>query len=69
MTAPELQPAEAEDLAEAIAYALRFNERGKALAAQTRHDPAMMAHRVVRHLVRCGFVMMRKPPAKAHSTG
>jgi hypothetical protein len=66
---PDLTPAEPDDLAEAIAYALRFNDRGKPLGMQTRNDPAAVARGVVLHLVRCGFVVMRKPARDAHSTG
>jgi hypothetical protein len=69
LNAPELTPAVADDLAEAIAYALRFNERGKPLGVRTRDDPAALACAVVQHLARCGFVVMRTPPREAHSTG
>jgi hypothetical protein len=68
MTGPDLTPAEPEDLAETIAYALRFNERGKPLAVETRKDSAVLARWVVRHLARCGFVVMKKPPMPPHST-
>lgn len=64
-----LTPASPADLAESIGYAMRFNERGKPLAVSTRGDPAMVAQRIVRHLERCGFVVMRKPPREAHPTG
>lgn len=69
MNAPDLTPADSDDLAEAIGYALRFNERGKPLGARTRDDPAAVARGVVLHLARCGFVVLRNPPRAAHSTG
>jgi hypothetical protein len=69
MNPPDLTPAEPDDLAETIAYALRFNERGKPLGVRTRDDPAALARGVVQHLARCGFVVLRKPPREAHSTG
>ena len=64
-----LAPASPADLAEAIGYALRFSETGKSLGVRMRDDPAMMAQRIVRHLERCGFVVMRKPPITPHSVG
>lgn len=69
MTGPDLMPADSADLAEAIGYALRFNERGKPLAVETRKDSAVLALWVVRHLARSGFVVMKKPPIQAYSTG
>ncbi|MBS7791334.1 hypothetical protein KTR66_15125 [Roseococcus sp. SDR] len=69
MTAPDLTLADSDDLAEAIAYALRFNDRGKPLGSRTRDDPGAVARGVVLHLARCGFVVLKKPPMAAHSTG
>lgn len=68
MTAPDLTPAELDDLDETIAYALRFNERGKPLGVRMRDDPAVIARRVTDHLERCGFIVMRRPAIKRHST-
>lgn len=69
MSTPDLTPADSAELAEAVAYALRFNDRGKPLGTRTRDDPALVARGVVLHLARCGFVVMRKPPREANSTG
>lgn len=69
MNPPDLTPAEPDDLAEAIAYALRFNDRGKPLGMQIRDDPAVEARGVVLHMARCGSVVMRMPPRAAHSSG
>jgi hypothetical protein len=70
MNPPDLPPAGSDDLAEAIAYALRFNGRGKPLGMRTRDDPAAaVARGVMPHMARCGFVVMRMPPRAAHSTG
>lgn len=69
MNPPDLTPADPAALAEAIAYALRFNGTGKPLGMRTRDDPAAVARGVVHHLTRCGFVVMKKPPIGAHSTG
>lgn len=60
--APErLTPATPEDLADALAFALRFDGRKR------KHDAAEMmarivAKRLVEHLERSGFVVMKKPP-------
>lgn len=69
MTGPDLTPADPADLAEEIGYAMRFSDTGKPLAVSTRGDPALMAQRIVRHLEQCGYVVLRKPPIRAHPTG
>ncbi|WP_431301682.1 hypothetical protein [Sediminicoccus sp. BL-A-41-H5] len=69
MKEPDLTPADPADLAETIAYALTFNLVGKPLGMRTRDDPAAVARGVVQHLARCGFVVLKKPPREAHSTG
>jgi hypothetical protein len=56
-----LLPAKAEDIADALAFALRYSGRKRV------HDSAeimssIVAKRLVAHLERCGFVVMRKPP-------
>lgn len=60
--APErLMSASREDLADALAFALRFDGRRR------KRDAAEMmarivAKRLVEHLERSGFVVMKKPP-------
>ena len=59
-------PRDPRDLAESIAFALRFE------GCKRKHDAAeymatITAERVVRHLERAGFVVMRKPPLGGHS--
>jgi hypothetical protein len=56
-----LTPAAPEDLADALAFALRFDGRRR------KHDAAEMmarivAKRLVEHLERSGFVVMKRPP-------
>ena len=56
-----LTPASAEDLADALAFALRFEGRKR------KHDAAetmarIVAKRLVDHLERGGFVVMQRPP-------
>jgi hypothetical protein len=57
----DLTPATPEDLAEALAFALRYSGRKR-----THHAGEMMAaivaKRLVEHLERSGFVVMKKPP-------
>ena len=57
-----LTPATPEDLADTLAFALRFDGRKR------KHDAAEMmarivAERVVRYLDDAGFVIMKKPPS------
>jgi hypothetical protein len=57
-----LTPATPEDLADALAFALRFDGRKR------KHDAGefmaqIVARRLVEHPERSGFVVMRKPPA------
>jgi hypothetical protein len=56
-----LQPAKPEDLAEALAFALRYSGRKRAHDS-TEIMASIVAKRLVEHLERCGFVVMRKPP-------
>jgi hypothetical protein len=59
--ADRLTPASSEDLAEALAFALRYSGRKRT------HDAgemmaAIVAKRLVEHLERSGFVIMKRPP-------
>jgi hypothetical protein len=62
----KLTPAEPRDLAAAIAFALRFEGRKRVHQAD-EYMAAIAAERVVRHLERAGFVIMKKPPIGGHS--
>lgn len=58
----QLTPAAPDDLGDAVAFALRFDGRKR------KHDAgefraAIVAKRLVEHLERAGFVVMKKPPA------
>jgi hypothetical protein len=58
---PPLSPAAAEDLADAIAFALRFDGRKRT----HRADEIMariVADRLVEYLDRAGFVVMKRRP-------
>jgi hypothetical protein len=54
----KLTPADPRDLAEAVAFALRFFEGRKRNRDADAFRAALAAERVVRHLDRAGFVVM-----------
>jgi hypothetical protein len=59
--ADNLKPATPEDLADALAFALRFDGRKRKSDAAEMMSK-IVAQRLVRHLEQSGFVVMRKPP-------
>jgi hypothetical protein len=56
-----LTPADPRDLADAVAFALRFDGRRRVHSAD-EYMAAIAAERVVRYLERAGFIVMKKPP-------
>jgi hypothetical protein len=66
--APSLRPATADEIAEALSFALRYQGRKRVNHA----DDAMAritAERLVQHLQASGFVLMKRPPRVAPTTG
>jgi len=60
--APErLSPAAADDVADALAFALRFSGRKRVHNADELMS-ATVAKRLVEHLERSGFVVMKRAP-------
>jgi hypothetical protein len=64
---PNLRPATREEIAETLSFALLYNGRKEI------HDAAdamaqITAARLVRHLERCGFVLMKRPPTPHHTS-
>jgi hypothetical protein len=59
--ADKLMPADPRDLADAVAFALRFEGRRRVHSAD-EYMAVIAAERVVRHLELAGFVVMKKPP-------
>ena len=62
----KLTPSDPEDLAAALAFALKFEGRKR------WHDADgfmadIVARRLVRHLERAGYVVMKRPPLGGHS--
>lgn len=66
MTNDTLRPATSEEIAESIAFALRYDG-----CKRVHHADEMMARitaeRLVRQLRDAGFVIMRQPPLLPHS--
>ena len=66
-TETPLRPADPAEVADALAYALRYDGKRHVHHA----DDAMAritAERLIRHLERAGFVLMRSEPAAAPTT-
>jgi hypothetical protein len=64
--ADKLTPADPRDLANTIAFSLRFEGR-KRVHEAGEYMAAIAAERIVRHLERAGYVVMKKPPLGGHS--
>src|SRR5689334_18524265 len=65
---PELTPATRDELLTALSYALRFDERGKAHRRASEITAQIVAETLVRYLELAGFVVMKRPPKRPHST-
>jgi hypothetical protein len=65
----DLTAATPEEVAEALSYALRFDERGKPRKSGWDFAAGLAAERLTEHLRRSGFVVMRLPPTRPHSAG
>jgi hypothetical protein len=59
--ADKLTPADPRDLAEAIAFALRYRG-GKRVHQADEYMAQIAAERIVEHLTRVRFVVMKLPP-------
>jgi hypothetical protein len=62
-----LRPATREEIAQTLSFALLYEGRKRV------HDAAdamagLTADRLVRHLERCGFVVMKRPPTPHHTS-
>ncbi len=62
MADDKLAPADPSDLAQSISFALRFDGR-KHFHRGDEFMANLTADHIVRHLERCGYVVMKKPPA------
>ena len=57
----KLSPADPSDIASSIAFSLLFSGRKRVHDSDT-YIAAIVANRIVRHLERAGFVVMKRPP-------
>jgi hypothetical protein len=60
-TPEQLSPAASQEIADAIAFALRYSGR-KRVNDSSEMMAAIVAKRLVEHLGRSGFVVMKRPP-------
>ncbi len=65
----DLAAATSEEIAEALSYALRYDERGKPRKGGWDFAAGLAAERLTDHLRRSGFVVMRARPGRPHSAG
>jgi protein ImuA len=68
-TIADLAAATPEEIAEALSYALRFDERGKPRRGGWDFAAGLAAERLADHLRRSGFIIMRPRPTRPHSAG
>ena len=65
---PHLRPATADEIADALSFALRYQGRKR-----VHHADDMMARitaeRLIQHLTASGFVVMKGPPRAAPTSG
>ncbi len=64
----QLRPATAQEIADSPSFALRYDGRKRVHQAD-EFMARITAERLVQHLERSGFVLMKQPPAPAHSAG
>jgi len=65
----DLTPATPEEIAEALSYALRYDERGKPRKRGWDFAAGLAAERLAEHLRRSGLIVMRARPGRPHSAG
>ena len=64
----QLRPATAQEIADSLSFALRYDGRKRVHQAD-EFMARIAAERLVQHLERSGFVLMKQPPGPAHSAG
>ncbi|MGK7870780.1 hypothetical protein [Falsiroseomonas sp. E2-1-a20] len=63
-----LRPVTPEEVADTLAYAMRFNERGKARRTGHEYASKLAAEQLVQQMLASGYVILRRPPAP-HGSG
>lgn len=66
---PDLAAATSEEVAEALSYALRYDERGKPRRGGWDFAAGLAAEYLAEHLRRSGFVIMRSRAGRPHGAG
>jgi hypothetical protein len=61
----DLTPASPDDIADTLAFALRFEGRKRTNDADDLMA-GLVAKRLVKHLERSGFVILKRPPSSGH---
>ncbi|WP_158746938.1 hypothetical protein [Acidisphaera sp. L21] len=64
-----LAAATPEEVAEVLAYALTFDERGKPRKSGWNFAAKLAADRIAEHMQRSGLVILRRRPTRPHSAG
>ncbi|APT60284.1 MAG: hypothetical protein DI601_26065 [Azospirillum brasilense] len=64
-----LAPARPEEITEALAYALRYDERGRPRPNGGELIAGLAAQHLTQHLQRAGFVLMKRRPGRPHRAG
>jgi hypothetical protein len=64
-----LQTVPQEEVVDTLAYAMRFDERGKARRTGVEYASTMAASVLVQSLDASGFVLLRRKPAPPHRAG
>jgi hypothetical protein len=64
-----LDEAEVADLVAALAYALRYDARGRPRKGGWDHAADLAAEWLAEHLRRSHFVVLKRPPGTPHSAG
>lgn len=67
-TPEHLRPASLDEIASALSHALRYDGR-KRVHTGDEFMARITADRLVQHLETAGFVIMKRPATKAHSSG
>jgi len=64
-----LIPATAQEIADALSYALRYDDRGKPRRNGWDFVATLAAERLTEHLKRSGFVILRTRSGRPHRAG
>lgn len=64
-----LAPANAAEIVESLAYALRYDQRGKPRPSGWEFMATLAAERLVEHLYKSGFVVLKAKTRPPHSAG